>query len=133
MNDFTLDTLDKRSAYSPGETLGVQAFWNLLERVERVDINLVWYTEGRGDQDLSLVQQHRISNPSLSDRIEVSFEIPAGPYSFAGKLITLHWAIEIVTTPDVGSLRYDLTIGPQGQAVYLKNEPEVQRDSFIDF
>ena len=54
-----------------------------------------------------------ITRPGLSGTRPFEFEIPRGPYSFSGKLITLAWAIEIVALPGGETERLDLVVGPQ--------------------
>ena len=45
--------------------------------------------------------------------------LPAGPYSFSGRLISLIWALELVAEPGNHVARVEITLGPDGQEVVL--------------
>ena len=89
-------------------------------------MRLVWYTEGKGDQDLSVVDVERFDHPPLHDRRRCSFTLPEGPYGFSGHLISLLWCAELVVLPKGPSRRLDLTVGPEGKEVRVKGGAEVE-------
>ena len=48
-----------------------------------------------------------------------SLDLPRGPCSFSGKLVSLIWALELVLQPSGEAGRTRITIGPQGREVNL--------------
>jgi hypothetical protein len=64
-----------------------------------IEVRLFWYTQGKGTRDVEVVDSLRVDNPEPSGHTRFSFQLPAGPYSFSGRLITLDWAIEAVALP----------------------------------
>lgn len=55
----------------------------------------------------------------MTDRRDFRFRLPAGPYSFEGKLITLAWALEAVIAGAVLG-RLEITVSPTGEPVRLR-------------
>ena len=58
-----------------------------------------------------------ITEPHVYD--DGCFRLPAGPYSFEGKLITLAWALEAVIAGAVLG-RLEITVSPTGEPVRLR-------------
>ncbi len=116
---FDLSIADGRTAFEPGESIEVTAEWMFEENVESVELRLVWYTRGKGDTDISVVERVPFELPSLSETRQATFELPMAPYSFSGKLISLCWSIELVADGDEASHRLDITIAPGAREVVL--------------
>lgn len=94
---LTLELLDGRTAYYPGEPMdGIAAWRNLPHRVRRVEVHLCWHTEGRGTEDVAIVETVGFDNPSPVDAKPFRLTAPAGPYSYDGRLIAIRWTIELV-------------------------------------
>ena len=110
---LTIQTRDGRTWFRPGETIEGTAAWHLDVEVEALEVRMFWYTEGKGTQDVEVVHTKHMAQPGLSGTRSFEFEVPRGPYSFSGKLITLAWAIELVVLPGGETERLDLLIGPQ--------------------
>lgn len=119
--DLILDS--GRTVFEPGGIARGTVVWRLPEPPERLEIHLLWYTTGKGRQDLEIVRT--VELPATGSG-EESFEIPlpAGPYSFVGELIVLHWALEAVAEPGLGSTRTEITLAPGGEAIRLEPLPE---------
>jgi hypothetical protein len=116
---LTLQTTDGGTWFKPGELIEGRASWHLDGETESIEVRLFWYTTGKGSQDVGVVRTLRIDGPDTSGHREFSIRVPEGPYSFSGKLITLAWAIELVTLPGAETERFDLRIGPQPVEVDL--------------
>lgn len=110
---LTIQTRDGGTWFRPGETIEGTVSWHLDEDAQAIEVNLFWYTEGKGTRDLGVVDTRRMAQPETSGTREFEFKIPRGPYSFSGTLITLAWAIEMVVLPGGETERLDLKIGPQ--------------------
>ncbi len=116
---LTIDTGDGGRWFKPGETIEGKVSWHLDDDAGAIEIRLFWYTEGKGSQDIEVVDKKRISSPDLAGGRSFRFRVPSEPYSFSGKLITLAWAIELVVLPGGETERLDLLVGPQPVEVEL--------------
>ena len=52
-----------RDAFSPGEAIRGSLEWAQEEAPDAVELRLLWYTEGRGDQDVGVARSLRIASP----------------------------------------------------------------------
>jgi hypothetical protein len=114
-----LDLSPERRAYRPGETITVQLRWSFEQPPRAVLINLLWYTQGKGDEDVQVVTGETIEDPGASGERAVSFQAPAHPPSFSGTLITLSWALEALSDPDSLVVREEIVIAPEGSELRL--------------
>lgn len=80
---------------------------------------LFWYTRGKGTQDVVVVQEETFPAPGAQDERKFSFRLPAGPYSFSGRLISLLWAVEVVVQPGDESGRTEFTVSPTGDEIRI--------------
>lgn len=108
-----------RSHFEPGETLSGTLQWLLDDPPDAVELRLVWLTRGRGDQDVGISRTLRIEAPAAtgSDRFEL--ELPSGPFSCSGRLLSIAWALELVALPGDRAARVDLVLAPEGREVTL--------------
>lgn len=120
MTEFKLETIGGRTAFEPTEALDLTASWALTFRPAAVEVRLVWYTRGKGDTDVEVVDTRRFEQPPAVAQERLRFLLPEGPYSFSGKLISLIWAAELVIWPSQDSCRLDLIIAPNGREVLLE-------------
>ncbi len=114
-----------KGEFRPGETFSGSASWSLDAQPEAVEVRLFWYTEGRGTQDVGLVEKVRFEAPLPSERRDFQFVLPDGPYSFSGELVSVRWAVEVVAEPSGEAQRFDLTLSPTGQEILL-GEPALE-------
>ena len=119
MDWIQVDTADCRAAFLPGETVEGVASWHLDTPPQSVELRLFWYTEGKGDQDLRIVETIPFGQPGADDRRAFRVTLPAGPCSFSGKLISLSWALEAVAEPGARAGRLPLVISPSGREILL--------------
>ena len=110
-----------------------QPFQNLKGRVrlaapstaQSLELRIFWFTRGRGDEEAEIL--HRIElNPQqlLSD---FSWQLPAAPYSFAGQLITLAWAVEVVDENEQSLDLVPFLLSPSGEEIQLEAIPDLSR------
>jgi len=90
---------EARSVFAPGEEVAGSVSWQLPAAPERVALRLFWRTDGRGTEDLEVALEEVFEAPGERDRRSFLFRLPAGPYSFSGKLISLSWGLELVAEP----------------------------------
>lgn len=117
-------SFDGERAIGPGSEISGQIDWNVTELPESVHVRLFWYTAGKGDRDLSIVDETSLQTTSMSGNLPFRFKIPEGPYSFDGKLISLTWAVEAIVEPHGTTAREELTVGPGGRGAVI-GQPEV--------
>ncbi len=116
-----IDLTDDRQWHLPGEKVSGRAVWNLDAAPEAVELRLFWHTSGKGTQDVEIVQDLRIDNPAASGERDFSFSLPLGPYSFSGSLITLAWALELVSLPGGETQRVQLVVAPVPVEIRLES------------
>jgi hypothetical protein len=108
------------SACEPGGRVAGTASWAAEHPPDRVEVRLFWYTKGKGDQDLAVVDTVTFDAPSATDRRPFSFRLPAAPPSFRGQLVELVWAIEVVALPGEEAALRELVVGPGGRVVDVR-------------
>jgi len=106
-----------KRAFAPGGELRGRASWTLDADPESVEVRLFWRTEGKGNPDTGVADTVAFDAPGRQDRREFRLKIPAGPYSFEGKLITILWSVEVVAEPGSEGGRQDVVVSPTGQPV----------------
>ena len=95
MNDIKLKI--EKEHYAPKENIQVSLHWDLMDVAENIiEVHLFWYTEGRGDEDMEIIETQEIKLNAKSGSKDLIFVAPLQPYSFSGKYIALTWAIEAV-------------------------------------
>ncbi len=107
-------------AFEPGGRVAGMASWRAEQAPQAVEVRLFWYTKGKGDQDLAVVDTVVLDSPSATDRRSFSFRLPPAPPSFRGELVELVWAIEVVALPSEEAALRELVVGPGGRAVDLR-------------
>jgi hypothetical protein len=121
-HDLGIFIADGRTAFQPGETLEVSALWALAGAPERLEVRLFWYTRGKGTEDVGVVESERLENPPAAGEHRWRFPLPAQPWSFSGKLISLVWAVELVVEPGERVARAEFTLSPDGREILLHGE-----------
>jgi hypothetical protein len=103
---------DGRSTFAPGEAIGGTARWDDERTPEWVELRLLWYTEGKGDRDIAVVERVRWqpSAPGGSERF--SLIAPDFPLSYSGTLVSVRWALELAASVDAWVPRGELVITP---------------------
>ena len=86
---------------------------------------MIWFTRGKGTQDVGVVNQRTIASPGRIGNQRFDFKLPEGPYSFSGKLISVVWALELVTPKGKDSARAEFSLSPTGSEIELGDPAEV--------
>jgi hypothetical protein len=123
MSSMTLELADGKTKYRPGEWVEGVAFWSLTAAPESIEVRIYWRTQGKGTQDLEIVRNVKFTQVGLEDRRPFRLQLPAAPYSFSGKLITLAWGVEIVVEPAGESSNIEIILSPTGEEVRLDRTP----------
>ena len=119
MEELNIELKDLKTEYQPGQVISGTAQWNLPDQPRKISLQLLWYTRGKGDEDIGLVDSVEFENPGQFQNQDFSFTIPPGPYSFSGKLISLIWTLELLAEPRDTCYRQEITVSPGGREIVL--------------
>jgi hypothetical protein len=95
--------LDGASRYfHPGAILSGQYSVESMkpERATAAELSVLWYTEGKGEEDLAVHFFERLE-PTSGRTIELaqprpfSTRLPNSPLSYAGQIITIRWCVRL--------------------------------------
>ncbi len=120
MNTLTVEINNPVKNFKPGDRVSGAALWQCESPEEVIEVNLIFYTTGKGTPDSEIVEVLRVDSPSLTGRVEFDWVLPGSPYSFTGKLITLKWAVEVVALSSGDTARTDFDLTPDGREIVLK-------------
>jgi len=95
--------------YSPGDILSgeyrLEAF--PLGRIRAVEVSVLWYTEGKGNEDMAVHEFQRLSvdvgdwiDPSRPGRFSVV--LPNSPLSYDGAILQIRWCVRVRVFPRKG-------------------------------
>ena len=113
-----------RDFYAPGEEVAGTARWELPEPpAEGVEVRLLWSTQGRGDRDFEVVARQAEEAAGARGERRFRFQLPLGPYSFSGQLVSLLWAVEVVAVAEDLAGHAELVLGPGGCEARIDGEP----------
>ena len=121
MNELPIEMDGDRRWFLPGESLSGRVSWRLEDDAEAIELRLFWFTSGKGTEDVAIVESVRIEAAGKAGNREFSFSLPTGPYSFSGSLITLSWALELVTLPEGATERIEFVMAPTPVEVRLES------------
>ena len=119
MSEIEIRTDNDVTRLAPGEILAGSVRWNLLEPPRSIDLRLMWYTQGKGDGDVGVVDSITFDNPAQYESRRFQVQLPNGPYSFSGKLIALIWALEAVVQPRDRFERLEIVVSPTRREIAL--------------
>jgi hypothetical protein len=127
MTDSISIQLDQASSeFQAGTTLSGKVLWSTAAAIKKIELRLFWFTEGRGSQDIELVDERNWDTTGQGEE-PFEFTLPAEPYSFSGKLISLQWALEAVTLPKENTTtRKIFTLSPNGKELVLSSVDNTQ-------
>ena len=95
--------IDQRpTAHAPGETLSGEYQIDAVEATElnALELSILWYTEGKGDEDLGVHHFERRTDEDkdpmpLTELRKFSVTLPSTPLSYEGVLIKLRWCVRV--------------------------------------
>jgi hypothetical protein len=88
--------------YCPGETLSGDYRLESIDRdqVKSIEISVLWYSEGKGDEDMSVHEFWRRDadhgdwiDPRRPERFSTT--LPPSPLSYEGQIVKLRWCVRV--------------------------------------
>lgn len=110
---------DGRTAYRPGDEVAGAVAWSLEAgpRPERAEVRLLWLTDDEADRDSGVAVSVELPSPEVLDRRDFRLRLPEGPYSFAGKVVRIGWAVEVLVEPGARAERTAIVVSPTGRPI----------------
>jgi hypothetical protein len=127
MNTVSIELDDQRRQFVPGGKLSGRADWTGTPR--SVEVRLFWFTSGRALRQVGVVSRFAINNAKDRKSARFEFILPRGPWSFAGRAVTLHWAVEAVLIPSRESAIAMFSFGPEGRRLNPFREEDADAES----
>lgn len=91
-----------RKIYLPGDQLSGEYRLDVVNRsdVRALELSVLWYSEGKGDEDLGVHYFHRLSsdegdyiNPHRPVRFRT--QLPYSPLSYEGVIVKIRWCVRL--------------------------------------
>lgn len=87
-----------RRDYCPGDQVAFECQIDAVDRADlaAVELSIMWYTEGKGDEDIGV---HYFERRKPSDDVDLrelyraSTTLPQSPLSYDGKIVKIRWCI----------------------------------------
>ena len=95
MSNLKIEFTDGRRAWYPGEILTGEVSWQLDSNPDDAKIILYWHTSGKGTQNNEIIRSIKLDAVNANGGCNFEIQLPLGPYSFDGKLISLEWGVEL--------------------------------------
>ncbi len=119
MEKLSIHLQNGQTVFAPRVPVQGTVQWNLESPPKFLELSLFWYTEGKGTQDVGVVDTIKIEGPGLLGSKDFQFVLFDGPCSFSGRLISLIWAIEL-SCPDLDeTVRQEIVISHIGKEIVL--------------
>jgi len=135
MAELSIKTEFDNLAYTPGDVLRGEVAWkvDLVENSDGGEIRLFYYTSGKGTRDVET-----IASQSVDIRVEqgsqaFEFQLPGGPYSFSGKLVSLIWAVEFQVLESEETERLEFVLSPNGVEIDLYANSQGELPAYNSF
>ena len=119
MSRLIIEINHNQEAFSPDDTIKGKVSWELSKQPESVFLRLFWYTKGKGTEDIDVVSEISFDYPHPKETRPFEIKLPISPYSFSGKLVSLIWALELVTDNPDAAIQKEIVIAPYGQEINL--------------
>lgn len=74
--------------------------------VKKAEISVLWYTEGKGDEDMGVVFLDSVAEGQQLDAQQAfpfDVTVPDHPWSYDGKIVKIRWAVRVRLFPEHGS------------------------------
>ncbi|OQY06082.1 MAG: hypothetical protein B6I25_04545 [Planctomycetales bacterium 4572_13] len=114
MNELNIRLNSDANTFAPGQTVEGTISWKLDEDPQKLTLALHWYTQSGAVKQSGMADSIELERPAGNGSKDFSFEIPQGPYSFQGRLLSLNWVLELAPLPGIDLVRQPITVSPMG-------------------
>lgn len=123
MTQLLIGLIDEKTDFQHGGPIEGAVAWQSENDLKSVSLRLFWYTEGKGDRDVEIVEEVEFDGPFDSrEKRAFQFTAPAQPSSYEGRLISIKWALELVAEPCDDTAREEIVISPTGSAITASHD-----------
>ena len=99
---LSLQIAEPRRIYQPGDELECECQIDAVEahEIQAVETSVLWYTEGKGDEDLGVHYFNRRVPSDSEDRDlrpmhRFTTILPNSPLSYSGKIVKVRWCARV--------------------------------------
>lgn len=99
---ISIHQLSPRRSYAPGEPLKWEYQIDAVDAAElqAVETSVLWYTEGKGEEDLGVHffvrrTSHGPDNSDLRELQRHETVLPLAPWSYSGVILKIRWCIRV--------------------------------------
>ncbi len=93
---------DNRLTYQPGDVLRGEYRIDALDPADlkAIELSILWYTEGKGDEDLAVHYFERLTDEAEPDQPlhelrRFQTTLPNSPLSYEGVLVKVRWCVRV--------------------------------------
>lgn len=119
MNELTLHINEDRRNFRPHENVDGTVAWTLDRPPERVEVQLLWTTRGKGAVDTQVVDSVYFEPAEQSGERQFKLRLKDAPYSFTGRLVSVIWCVRATARPQGTEARANIVVSPTGQPIEL--------------
>ena len=116
-----INIANKQTDFLPQEEISLRLLWELDKPPSRVELRVVWNTDGKGTTDIGVADIVAFDEPGNSGDESLNITLPEAPYSFSGSILSLQWAIELIAFPSKESYRKEISISPASGKIILED------------
>jgi hypothetical protein len=100
--EITIRLDENGRTYQPGATLSGEYRIDAVEGqvLQAVEVSVLWYSEGKGDEDLAVHEFWRkdadsgeLGDPRRPDRFSTT--LPQSPLSYDGQIVKIRWCVRV--------------------------------------
>ena len=111
------------AAFEPGARVRGVASWSAVVKPSGMELSLVRETRGPGGRDFKIAETVPLPEPLAAvDRRPFAIDLPNGPFSFQGGLISLVWTLQLVALPGQETTSASIVVAPDARALELTLE-----------
>jgi hypothetical protein len=111
------------AAFEPGARVRGVASWSAVVKPSGMELRLVRETRGPGGRDFKIAETVPLPEPLAAvDRRPFAIDLPNGPFSFQGGLISLVWTLQLVALPGQETTSASIVVAPDARALELTLE-----------
>ncbi len=114
---ISIQVKNNQTSFKPGDKVEGSIIWDLPKEPKEITVNLFWATDGKGSQDIEVVDFRKFQAYCKTGNDSFSFTLPIAPYSFSGNLISISWTLEAFAKSGRDNCQYELIMAPQGEEI----------------